>query len=468
MGNYKKLTKNITVVAIGTFSSKLLNFFLVPLYTLTLTTSEYGVVDIMFVTINLLLPLFTGVIFEGLLRYALDPQYDKTKVLTTGIMVNLIGMITFLICSPIILLFDKIKNYYFLFIICFFIRIVYENLTYFTRGIEEIKVYSVSGIINTFLLLILNIIFLFYWELGIYGYMAANAIAYAISIMYIFFAARIYDYLPRSFHIDFSVIKEMLAYSVPMIPNSISWWVSNSSDKYLLTYFHGTTLTGLYSVAYKVPSIINALSSMFDKAWQISAVENFGSENSKKFYKEIYSKYTSFQVLCSSAIILFSHLIAKIMFRREFISAVAFVPILVIAVMFHAFSSFLGTIYTASKHTASLFYSTALGAILNIILNCILIPKYSGYGAAIATLFSYFFVYIYRMIHSKKFLNFKMEYINNLICFMLLGFQTYIHYLNTSTSFIFSSIIFFLLLVLRRKFIVDIVSILKKNVLKIL
>lgn len=464
MGNYKKLGKNITLVAIGTFSSKLLNFFLIPLYTACLTTSEYGTVDVMFVTINLLLPLVTIVIFEALLRFALDHQYDKSTVFMSGIFVSGIGVIVFLLFSPLILLFDSFKDYYFLFVICFIARVVYEDLIYFARGIEEIKAYSLTSIFNTALVLGLNIAFLVLFHLGIVGYMLANALAYTLSAVFLFALSKMRRYFPKNLKFDFRVIKEMATYSLPMVPNSISWWISNSSDKYVLTYFYGTTITGLYSIAYKIPSIINAFSSMFEKAWQISSVEDFGSDASKTFYSDVYYKYASLQLLCSSGVILFANLIARIMFKLEFYNAVMFVPILVIAVMFHSLGAFFGTIYTAAKHTSTLFYSTSLGAVFNIIANFVLIPKYNGYGAAIATLCSYLIVYLFRLVDSRKYLKFEVQYISDIISYLLIAFQALIHFFSFKYGFVFSLCAFLFLIILRRKFVFDCFSMLKEIV----
>lgn len=467
MGNYKKLGKNMFLVIIGTFSSKLLNFLLVPLYTSTLSTEEYGVADLIFVTVNLLLPIFTVVIFEALLRFALDPQYDNKSVLVGGTVINLIGVVIFLLLSPILLLFDAFRDYYFLFVACFLARVLYENLIYFLRGINNVGTYSLAGVINTVLMITLNVTFLVFLKMGVEGYLLATALSYFVTSVVIIFLARIYKLMAKLSTVNLKIVKEMLHYSLPMVPNSVSWWVSNSSNKYVITMFHGASLMGIYSVALKIPSIVNAISSMFDKAWQISSVDDFGSESSKKFYQDVCSKYTSLQLICTSGVILMSNVIATLMFKKGFFDAVSFVPLLVFGAMFHSFGNFFGTIYTASKHTNTLFYSTMLAAGCNIVANFILIPEFGGFGAAFAMLGSYFTLYMYRLIHSRKYLKFRVEHARNFVCFFLLGVQVLIHYLQMPHYIIFSVAVFAVIVALRYKIIFDILDILRKYLKKL-
>ena len=106
-----------------------------------------------------------------------------------------------------------------------------------------------------------------------------------------FFAGKVWRIYGKGAGFDKNLAKEMLRYAIPMMPNSLSWWISNSSDKYIVTWFCGTAVTGIYSVAYKMPSMISVVVQIFYNAWSISAVDGFGSEETLKFYNSIYKKY---------------------------------------------------------------------------------------------------------------------------------------------------------------------------------
>ena len=115
MNRYKKLIKNTALITVGNFASKLLTFFLLPLYTAILTTAEYGVADLMTTTVNLITPFFTLIISEAVMRFALDKECDKKQVLSIGLFVTLLGSVVMLVFSPLIRISSDLKPYYVLF-----------------------------------------------------------------------------------------------------------------------------------------------------------------------------------------------------------------------------------------------------------------------------------------------------------------------------------------------------------------
>ena len=283
-----KLKKNIFLVGIGSFSSKVLVFLLFPLYTSVLSTEEYGTVDLIFITVSLLMPLFTCVVFESMFRYLLDKDIDQKDIVTVGLIVNLIGLVGFLLFSPAVFLFPNLKEYYILIVLYYFSYTLYENLSYITRGLEKMALFSVSGVLSTLLVIFFNLLFLLKFNLGIKGYLLSYIWAYFVSSVFVIFVGKIHKLVvfPQKRHID--VLRMMMKYSLPLVPNSLSWWVSNSSDKYILTMYHGAGTSGLYAVSYKIPSIANAISSVFNSAWQTSAVDFYNSEETASKYGIIF------------------------------------------------------------------------------------------------------------------------------------------------------------------------------------
>lgn len=419
MGKYKKLGKNIAFITIGNFSSKILSFFLIPFYTAILTTEEYGLSDLMTTTINLLMPFLTLLMCEALMRFTLDKENDPKAIFTTGMSVVAVGMIVFLLFSPLISLKPGLKEYYWYFVALYCLSTLHTELAYFVRGIEKVGIYSSSGVIQTIVHIAFNILFLAVWGLGIKGYLLAAIIGNLVSIIYLFLGARLYRFChTKAF--DRILLKKMLQYSVPMIPNSLSWWISNSSDKYLITFFCGVAATGVYSVSQRIPSLFATISSIFMGAWTISAVEDFGSEKSRAFYSDIYRKYSVFNIVLVSLIVLLTKPIARFLFANEFFAGWYYVPVLVFAFLFHATSSFLGSIYTSAKKTKVLFVSTLSAALANIILNAILIPILGVIGAAVATLISYMLIWLIRIVDSRKIMKLDWNKKNDIVSYLLL------------------------------------------------
>lgn len=400
--NYKKLGKNTIIMSAGSFAQKLLAFIFVPFYTYVLSTSDYGTSDLIVTLSTLLWPVFTLLIDEAVMRFLLDRDSNVKQIISIGFVLNVLAILVMLICSPSLFLFKNISPYYSLFVLYFISYTLDTYSSYVLRGLQRIKLFSLSGILSTVLVIACNLIFLLVFKLGIKGYLLSYIVAFSLTATFKFFYGKLYTYRVSCRLLDRQIILELLRYSVPLIPNSISWWISNSSDRFILSYFCGTAINGIYTVAYKIPSIINIVSSVFTGAWQISAVDDFGTEKNRKFFSEVYYNLSALYLTGSVVLVTLNKYICDLLFSKEFFSAWKYVPILLGAVYFQNMNAFLGTIYTTAKKTKMILYSTLSAAIVNIVLNFIMIPKFGAYGAAIATLISYFFVWAVRYIDSQR------------------------------------------------------------------
>ena len=458
MNKNKKLGSNILLLTIGNFASKLLTFFLVPFYTLVLTPVEYGISDLVITTVNLVSPVFTLLIGEAVMRYALDKEYDKKQIMTVGLLTVLAGFIFMMIFSPLILLSKTLKPYYILFVSYYLVSSLNYLFSQFTKGIEEVKLYTISGILNTFFVILFNLIFLLVMKIGIVGYLLSMILANILSNLVMFFGANMKQYLIKPKEINKKFLIEMYRYSIPLVPNSISWWISNSSDRYILTFFCGVTVTGIYSISYKIPTILSIVSTIFIGAWQISAVEDFGEERTRLFYSSIYRNYSSINIVLSTILIIITKPIARILFSKDFYTAWEFSPILIFAYMFYAMSGFLGTIYTSAKKTKMVFYSTMLAAISNIVLTILFIPYWGGTGAAIATLFSYFCIWLFRLVNSRKIMEIDINITKDCVCYILILIQVVLICVDKKIFLIFLIPITIIILALEFKFLREIYS----------
>lgn len=466
MKGYKKLGKNIILLTVGNFASKVLSFFLVPFYTTVLSTKEYGSADILTTSINLILPIFSMLIYESVLRFLLDDTNDKKQIITIGLMINLIGFFVFLFFSPLCLFISTIKEYYIVFVMYYLSSSLFNITSQYIKGIENVSLFTLGGVLNTIFMISFNILFLLYFKIGVFGYLSSFILSQLlVSLLYVI-KGHILKELISIRTIDFVLAKKMLKYSIPMIPNSLSWWISDSSDKYLVTFFKGVSVTGLYSVAYKIPTILTILTSIFMSAWQISSVENFGTEENRKFFSDIYVKYASCTIILCTGLITFAKIISQFLFSNNFFDAWIYTPVLLLGFVFNSMSAFFGTVYTAAKKTQMLFYSTLIGAFVNIFLNIILIQKYSALGAAIATMLSYFFVWMIRFFNSHKIMKLDIDIKGNIVSYALLLIQVVLVCLDLQYSFFISIFINFLIIKLNFNLINDVYLLIKKNIVK--
>lgn len=463
MGSYKKLGKNVVLLTLGNFASKLLSFLLVPLYTSVLTTEEYGIADLLTTSINLILPIFSILVYEAVMRFALDKESDKKQVFSVGLYTTAAGSVIVLIGTQFFRLSPDLKPYIWLFVLYYITLAFYNLITQFVKGIEKVFVYSVSGVINTLIFILCNILFLVVFKTGVEGYLWAFIIGHFVASVYAFLFGKVKNYIVFWGKTKKEYYKQMFKYSLPMIPNSISWWISNSSNKYILTFFWGAAVNGIFSVAFKIPSILTIVVNIFISAWQISAVENFGSEESKRFYADIYNKYESILYIGCAGLVGVTTILARFLFANEFYQAWVFTPVLVCAAVFNSLAAFYGSVYTSAKRTKVLFYSTLLGAGANIALNLLLIPKFGAMGASVATLLSYVAIWLVRAIDSRKILPFAIRIKRNIAVYFIIAAEVVLVCTDNNPYYIVSAASTIAVCVLCREVIADVIKMVLKK-----
>lgn len=455
----KKLGNNIIIFLLGSFASKMMNYFMLPFYTSILTQTEYGIYDIVATTSNLLYPFTTLLITEATMRFALDKVYDRKKVLSLSILTSGLGFIGFLIISPLILFSALYKVYYFHFVLFHFFVTIHTLLSQYAKGIEKTRKYATSGIVGTFCTLSSNIILMAIFNYGLKGYFISYYLGSFASSIYLFFSCKIWQEFTYLNKKDFQLLKEMLRYSLPIMPNAVSWWISTSSDKYLINYYAGVDVTGLYSIAYKIPSLMTVFTSIFFNAWQITAVEDFGSNEANKRFTHVYNWLFAIVLTMSSMIILFSKLIARILFSDSFYDAWCFIPFLIVAYVFHDLSTYIGSIYTSMKKTEMLFVSTLIGAILNVILNLFFIAKWGAIGAAITTLISYYTVWVIRLLDTKKYSVINYSYTKDGLSVILLILEMIIISINSNYSWFIGVLLVLVILIINAKSLLNVLKV---------
>lgn len=441
MNRYSKIVKNTFWFALGSFGSKAISFFMVPLYTKMLSTTDYGKVDMVITTISLIIPIITLQIVDATFRFVMDEKYDKKQVLSASIFV--------LIMSTIIILFFKpfLNKIYFLkgilkyFYIILILNIFTDVFKQFIKAMNKVFIFALSDILYTFSFVSLNIIFLVYKKYGVYGYFKSYAYAFIIEIVFLIIFGRLYKYFKFKY-INRKIIKDMLLYSIPLIPSLLSWWIMNVSDRYVLTFYIGLASTGIYAISNKIPTIINVVNSVFYNSWAISAVEEFNSKDRDIFFTNIFNVNFSIIVLLTSIILVLVKPIYSIWVSKNFYIAWKYTPFLLMGALFASFSNFFGVGYVASKKTKGAFYTSILGAIVNLIIDLIFIPKWGIQVASFSTMAGYFTMWIARVIQTRKYFKINFNFKILFSTFFILGMQILILYSNFRYQLFLNIILF--------------------------
>lgn len=453
---YKKLGKNTLWMMVGNFASKLLSFFMVPLYTAYLSTADYGVSDLMTTTVSLLSPFLTLAASEGILRFTLNKSNDRKQIFTLAISISGVGYLILLFISPVLQKYSSFEDYYNLFLIYYLVNNLLWILQQFVKGIDHVAHYATSGVISTISSVISNIVLLVVFRIGVRGYLYSQIVACLVPIVYLFFAEYLYQYIINPTKISRELARNYIAYCLPLIPNQLSWWINNSSDKYILNFYHGLSLTGIYSVAYKIPTILTVIGGIFASSWQISAVEDFGSRNSKEFFSSVFKKYFSLFAVVTTILLCCIKVLAKFLFSNDFYNAWSYASILLLASFVQAMGQFYETIYISAMKPKMLLATTIIAAVINTSLNFVLIPSIGAYGASIATFIGYLSMFIIRIIDTRRIFKFKINSYKISIVLILEAIQTIVLCLQIRGWFIIELIFASIVIGLNKNIFIDV------------
>ena len=439
----KKLIGNSIVFAIGNLGSKVIGIIMVPLYTFLLTTEEYGVIDLSLTMVSLLLPIVTLSISDALFRFIMDNNYKKKLVISSSAVV-LVIMLGLTLITCIFFKFINLRYWYILLIL--FVQAIQLFLSQLLRGLQYIKEFAINGIIMSLVLATGNVILLYYAKMGTFGYFLSIILTNVISIIYISFFINYKTYFRLS-EISSQIVLKLLKYSIPLIPNSIMWWLLNASSRFFILEYLGVQSNGIYAVSNKIPSLLIILQTIFFQAWQLSAMEEENSGDSSIYASKVFDYFQKFMFLCTLILIYISKPIIENFVSKSYVSSWNYIPFLLIGVLFSSLSSFIGTQYLVKKKTSGIMYSSCLGAIINVLSCYILIPILGIHGASLGLLFGFLSVYIYRLISVVKrydfTININNQILNLILCILMSGIIFLNEWIYVNVLFIFLLFIFF-------------------------
>lgn len=407
---YKTLLSNTLLISVGTFGSKLLVFLMVRFYTGYLTPANYSTADLITQTANLLFPIISLGITEGVFRFCMDTAFDRKSVFSLGFFSITLGSVLFLAIIPILLLVKDFEGFVWLIIIYTLAACYHALCSQYIRAVGKTALFAIQGIINTMLVIILNILFLAVFHMSVTGYVLSVVIADTLCTVFLILKEKLWRNF--TFNLPKKLIVSMFKYSVPLIPTTIFWWITSVSDRYMVNGMISSSANGIYTVSYKLPTLLTLVSTIFMQAWQFSAIsESEGDkEEHAKFYSRVWSSFQAVMFLAGAAVIAFCKPIMSILTTKDYYAAWEYVPLLAVSMVYTAFASFMGTVYVVTKKSVISFITAFLGASINIVLNLILIPSSLGVqGAAIATVTSYLIVFIIRTLNSRKYIPFKLQ-----------------------------------------------------------
>lgn len=426
----KDLAINTVVIGIGKLSTQIISFLLLPLYTSILTTEEYGIYDLIITISTFVLPIITLLMQESMFRFLIDCKDDdeKKSVISQTIIYISISTIVSLILAKLLNTFVEIP-YLLIGIVYVCTSIISELRNALVRGVGKLKLYTIINFFSSLIQILLNVILIVVCKLGIYGLLIAAIVSHTICSLIIFFKLQMYSYISVKSY-NKNLMKRMIKYSIPLVPNSLSWTIVNLSDRIVISSVMGTSANGIYSMSYKFPTLMNTIYGFFYTAWKESSAKAVNDKDNEEFFNIIFKLLSKAMVSVSIGIIACMPLVFNIFIKEAYNESYLYIPILVIAMYYNNMSGYYGGIFTAYKNTKIMGITTIIAAVINIIINVVLIKYIGIYAAALSTLISCMVIYYYRKIKVKQYVH--IENIKDIKGIIILLITLYLYYVNTN------------------------------------
>lgn len=405
---YKRLGKNTLLVFVGNASSKLIGLLLLPFYTRYLSPDQYGITDMIAVYASIMLPIVSACVADGIFIFPKDVERDnQRKYFTSGLG---FALLSFFFCSLIFYGIDLVceltnhhstfTNYIWWIFAMTLSNFLKNYLQQFCRSIDKMVVFSSTGIVETILMALFAIL----WvpSHGIEGYFWSLIAASLLSSVYCFVFAGSYKYVHlKSF--DKAFLKELLAFGLPLIPNSLMWWLVNGINRPIMESNLGLDAIGIYSVAHRFPSLINLLFTIFTAALGISMIEEYKKPDFASFFNKMVRLITVLLVLGGILLSISSKILVTIFATPDYFSAWRYIPLLTLSAIFQCISSSVGSVFTAAKQSKYFFYSSIWGTVASLLCTYLFIIMWGLIGVCLALVVSFLSMLISRFAYSKKY-----------------------------------------------------------------
>ncbi len=411
MSREKSLAKNTIILAIGTVLPKIAHLITLPIVLGELTKAEYGTYDLIATLVSLFLPIATLQVQTAAFRFLIDCKEDETgkkRVITNVVIfVFLSSLLSLTLLFFALYKLDLIVRV--LICIYFFTDILLLTFVQVVRGLSNPKLYSLCMSVQPIVNMLLVVVLVYFVDGGLIGALIAMAASTTAALILVLVRGKILCNIDCRL-LSKSMMKELIDYSWPMLPNSLSLWMLHFSDRLVLLQFVGIEANAIYGAANKIPSMYSLANSAFTLAWQENASVNLKDEDSAAYYGNMFDNILRILAGILAMLIAMTPILFVVLIKGDYDAAYGQMAFLLMAMFFSSISSFLGGIYVAHKRTKNVGGTTIIAAVINLVIDLILVHSLEIYAASISTLVAYMFLALYRMKNIQSFQEIKFNY----------------------------------------------------------
>jgi len=324
------------------------------------------------------------------------------------------------------------------------------------RGLKKQKLFALSGVIYTAVFLALNVLQICVLKQGVRSLLTSAIFANVVTLVAIYLLEKQLWVNPFR-KPDMQATGQMLKFSVPLIPNQLSWWVINSSNRYIINAFLDRSANGIFAISYKFPTILQMILTLFNTSWQDVVVAD--NEDSGAFYTGVFRTLYTLSFTMLIPMIPATKLVIIWFMEQSYADAANYVAFLYLGTVFQSFASFYGVGYLRGKDTKRASTTSIYGALVNVAVHFVLIRFIGLQAAAVSTFLGFLVMWLIREKHNRKELGIRVEWGRFLGFFLpVLALCVVVSYTGVLVDCVLTVIGCGLFLVLNRKMLLDLLG----------
>ncbi len=428
----KELAKNTAIMLFGKLFTQFLVFLLLPLYTHLLSKDEYGVVDLISTYITIAIPVTTIQLEMAAFRYLIDARKEREKqgeIIRTTFRDFIARTLAFSLLYLIAVQFFNFDYKYFALLAA--IAVGFSNiLLQISRGLGKNTDYTIASVLAGMTTISSNLIMICLLHFGAESILISMALANVVCSSYLLLRLGIPKLL-RTSKSSKQLSKSMIKYSLPLVPNSISWWLINSSDRTIVSIILGVAANGTYAVACKFPSILSGFIGVFSNTWTESASLHINDADRDEYFSSVASNALRIFTSIGVGIIAFLPFIFNIIIGEGYKDAYEYIPIAILGVILNSMVLVYSSVYVAKKMTKKVAATSIASAIINIVVDLGLIKFIGLYAAVVSTAVAFLVMAIYRHFDLKKYVKIKYNPKDIILAALAFVLVTICYYTNS-------------------------------------
>ncbi len=415
---YRQLAVNIGLFAVNAVATRLVTFLLVPLYTYFMSAGEYGLTDMSLTVISLVTPLATLSVADAAVRFIVGDRAREAEYAFIGFAVTSASTVLVALLSPILNLevFGGLGAYKGWFVFAYASSALLQLCGEVARGVGGVRLIPVCAGVSSLITCASAVALIGGLGMTVVGYFVSVSVGPLVAVAVYLTVGGMgrlaLDGARSLLGGGLGRIKElcapMLRYALPLIPNSLFWWVGTSINRFFITGMLGIAASGMFAAAGKLPNLLNTAYSVFQQAWQLSAFQESGDDGLEGFFSSVFRVLQAGMTVLCALISFLAPWLAMVFLQGEFYGAWPMISVLLIANLMNVFNAFYGTVYTTTMHTSYIMRTTVVGAVACVVLTPALIVPLGTYGACVASALGNALVFAMRARDSRRYIRFDV------------------------------------------------------------